>query len=94
MAKNNAKTWRIIGIGVIVCFAAAGIIYAYGVLNTDVEHNKAAIEENEEELEKHEEKIDKHEIAVVEIRKDVGSIQKDMTRQTAILEEIQKEIKK
>lgn len=87
MAKNNEKMWRMIRIVISIGTILVLVAVAYASLRERVQGHSQTLTE-------HKIKIDAHEKAVVKIVTDIEYIQKDMAKQTIILEEIRKEVKK
>lgn len=66
--NNNGRIWRVVGVFVAVFFVIVGVVYAYGTLNSDVEHNTETNAKQDLRLIKIEDAGAKRDQAITEIK--------------------------
>lgn len=101
MVKKNSNILRITVIVLGVASLAGGIVYSYGVLNSDVEDNAEAIEEQKDENKEMSDMNIRQDNDIIEIKgdmrymkEDIGEIKDGMQQQTTILHEVLREVRK
>lgn len=77
---NSNKTWKIIAVLAGFLFAALGVVYAYGALNRDVEHNTEDISKHDIRIEKIEDAGAERDKAIIEQRSDTRYIKGALER--------------
>lgn len=101
MTKHNNNILRTTLLILGIASFAAGIVYSYGILNKNVADNTIAITEQEEKSGDCMDMNIRQDKDIVEIKailrylsEDMAVIKDDMKRQTVILEEIHREVRK